>query len=162
MNPKPETDQPFQDRLESRIARQPFRAIPADLRATLLPPSPPPEQKPGWTNWLLSHFTTPSLGVVGLWAVAVVIGHRFDIWVNGTLTLAPVKISSTRMAEAQAQRRELLQLVGIQDLPLPAPPSLRPASSGLRPRSDQWHAPEKHSRDLGILLPCVSMGTTTT
>lgn len=161
MKPKPEADQSFQDSLESRIARQPFRAVPANLRAKILPPSHPPHPKPRWADWLFSRYPIPSLGFVGLWAMAVVVGNRFDTWVNGTVALAPMKITSAQRAEAQAQRRELLQLAGIQDPPRPTPPSRPPPSSGLRPRSDRWRSPEQNPRDLGILLPCDLKGTTT-
>jgi hypothetical protein len=150
----------FDDEFEARLARQPLRAAPPELRAQVLAavqekavgaspchpqrlPGETAHSSPGWLDWLLARFPIPAIGIAAVWAF-VFFTADVDRRLNGNLAQAPVTVSREQIAEARAQRAELWQMAGLDELrprltspaPTPAPP--RPRSQVRPVRDDRF------------------------
>lgn len=151
------------DALELRLARQPLRSAPADLRGEVisaarraLPVAASSEplsrrsastaRKAFFWEWLFLRFPLASGGLAACWLVAW-LGASADRWVNGAVAAKPVIVSPEQVAEARAQRAELFQLAGFDD---PAgkvqrrsadSPRLEAPAAPSRPRGDRRRQP---------------------
>jgi len=143
------------DPLEARLARQPLRRVPDAWRREILASASSTipdgkiqgrdaqsDSRDGCPSWVEALLLRLPLGWTGAAATALLLwlGVSSDRWLNGGAMLAQAPlVSREQVAEARAQRTELLQLAGLNDIsPVVAdrtpgkPPAALP-----RPRSDR-------------------------
>lgn len=141
------------DPLEARLARQPLRRAPDAWRREILTSATSattagkiqgrdtqPDSRDGCPTWGEALLLRLPLGWTGAAATALLLwlGGSSDHWLNGGALLAQAPlVSPEQVAEARAQRAELLQLAGLHDVsPVVAdrtpdkPPSAPPRPRG--------------------------------